>query len=722
MATIPQGWGMNASCSSCYVLEMRSRVAVVAAVAAIWTVAGDVAADPVTVTIVAPASSAVVGDAIPLSVNVAATFDVSSVVATCPGFSALNLTYAGVPGKWSGTYVLTGAGYGHRTITVTATDGTGTTGVGAVDVLHDLPPSLTVTYPLAGALATPGLYVKAACTDDAPGGCSMRAEIDGTDLATGTGSIDTTVAVPSAFDGMTKTLNIHSRDSSGQETVVSRTIAVSIGGLVPIASVAGPIVDADSHRILYNLSGTVHLLDRTTGVDTVVWSGGEAVMPPYLPVWDRSFRALTSVGAVFGAAAGGAVLEWNGTTLISHATSATEVSIGGYYAAWHGPSVAHRLDVRTGAIVDSSGSLIEHVAVAPSGDLFWARSPGSGAGIAYIERVPAAGGAPVSIASTSDPEGYTNAIATDGSATIWWEGSMVPVLQRDTGTGKVKLSDVNYQAVVDGGVVAFDRLSATGTRQVWTRDASGTEKQITFYTTASKLDAFHAPDDVLYVKGSTRYRVVGGGAEQTISPDAGHAVWRDCGWLVVVGNQLFALAAGTSSGGGSCAPASDAGTDGGSDASSGDAGGADVLVDTGDASGDTTVDDSGDTAVDASGDTAVDASGDAGMDSSAGDSSTGVDSTTDSSSDGTLVDTGSDGGASDSGADTPIDGGFDTRDADGSASVGDTADSPDAGEDTGDGGGGGCMVDRAGSRASASSVLAWATLASIGLLFRRRRS
>ncbi len=406
----------------------------------------------------------------------------------------------------------------------------------------DAPPVISLASPRPLEAVSSQVTVSATCTDDGPGGCSMRVMREGHLLYAGprgASSVETMIDL-SEHDGSKVELVVEAWDDRHQGS--SRTVAVLVEAspkLVPHAIAKGQVCDVDLERILYQAAdGT--LVEHRLSDDS----------ERRLPTPDDHDYGTPVCGESF-LAPGGAVIR---------TPSWAHWSNDGATETWWALGLEHAGDrVLT---VDGAGALVvrnlaqgveETVvmagappighAVAEDGTVAYQLSPGQ----ELFVRVP--GQAPESIGAVPDvplPRIRGNHIifrvktgATESKLSLWdgattidltapnssWIGSVVP------------LAGADYDA--RGDFVVFARPDALGARQLWLRDLAGSETIVTPEGGATDILGIGSNGHVSYRKADAIYLWSLAQGGMRIGSDAGRVLWSGADMFVVYGQDVF---------------------------------------------------------------------------------------------------------------------------------------------------------------------------------------
>jgi len=518
-----------------------------------FCLAGLSAAD-VSVTILAPESGQLVGDALEVEATIASTFEVAAAVAMVEDRSA-PLTY-GPENSWIVTLSLAGLARGEKTLVVTVTDVFGNVGQGTRSFVYDRPPSLDVVEPLDFSVARPQIWVEASCSDDDPAGCAaVKVEVvgrydpcvDGGDLLRTTDGSPVASSVSLAdYDGYQMRLNLVAFDSAGQETCVQREVYVeSSTRLLPVESVPGRIFDFDAQRILFLEGSTLKIRDRATVLDTTVLDD-----PDHAP----TLGYLTPTGAVFvdqpASVTGAWIYDWNEGQLldVGPPNSVSSLRVRGDYGIWNDGILLHLRHFPTAqddVIATDAGNWKNDLT--PDGTVaYWNRD---------YQIFCVQGG--ISTQLTSDVDLWNVYPVTDGVNTVYKKirdqvGADEYQVALHSPAGETLLTPATTKDVlspplgyaVSNGWVAFTREGSGGQWQVWLRSPGGVESQLTFWGDESRIDSLSSAG-VVVVQHQKRLHLASPGApalpETEIGSALGESVWVDATLYRVVGRTLFVL-------------------------------------------------------------------------------------------------------------------------------------------------------------------------------------
>jgi hypothetical protein len=435
----------------------------------------------------------------------------------------------------------------------------------------DPKPTLTVTAPIDGVLASPDIRVTAQCEDDRPG-CTISVTGNSASLAVGIGAIDTIVRPP---DGEV-TLRIHATDATGnQVTTVERTIVViSNPQLKPVVSVSGTLFDVDATRLLVwdrDASPRVlRLIDRATNASQIIWTSPD-------PGTGAINGFLTPTGAIFShgqSPVGAALREWRDNTLLHLGSIFWEtLHVKGPWATFtRMPSpccapnevIVRNLTTGTDSFVFDT-HWFGFSDLLPDGRVFYSTEYSSTPRYEIMAFNP---GPPASNTQVTDtPHGNVDPVS-DGTNVVFsrspddgnlnlngpWSIVMKPiggpeiVLAEDVFSLAGFSSGQNYRAA--GGYVAFTRWDAhKDNLHTWLRSPDGTERQISSMTHGyTTIEALHENGDVIYSEYSldyapwlVRYLARPDGTKVDLGTPFGEPIWIADGWSLKTSAHLIAI-------------------------------------------------------------------------------------------------------------------------------------------------------------------------------------
>lgn len=527
--------------------------------------AGTARAEPtpptVTVTFLQIALSAV-DTVLAVSVQVASPYQVALVEGTVAGHTFPLTAYSSPAGSgFRGTVPLGGLPYGTYPLTVTATDVFGETGTGTADYPHDLPPQLTVHAPSEGSVTSGLLRIRAVCVDDAQGGCSVRARVScngcgeiGTETAQD--SLDTIVDV-SSLDSAELTVRVDATDAYGHNVYYLEIVYMvnNIYLIIERTFEDGQVAALDAGRVLL---GQRPFFVSTQGsawrglriFDRTALSYSDVPMPPGEgALQDETF--LTDGGIAFLSTSltndGAGIYVWQNGSLARVGTSYdyTSVDAAGDYIVWS-PETSrlqrHRISTSQSGHIASAVSLgsYRRPTVSAEGSVLFA----SGGQMRLYRNLQTIGLGLVStypVPVFDEEDGYYQTGTSIRRVAVGESASSLV-----TGTGSLPYFRARF--VVANGWVSFERRHPGDLYQVWLYNPDGSERQVSFFSTSSSLEAVSPTGQSLFVHEGTRYLDDGVGLASPVGPALGTGYWDGSGWKVAIGNTLFALSSAPTAG------------------------------------------------------------------------------------------------------------------------------------------------------------------------------
>jgi putative cell wall-binding protein len=315
--------------------------------------------------------------------NPVSTYQISEVTATVDE-KETNLTYNqnaytnnGVnnPG-WTGQLNLDGLTPGVKTLTVTVTDGYGSSASNQTSFTYALPPNLTVDSPQDAQFSNGQLQIKAEASDPAGENCTIKvyeafANYDtGTLLTQSVNNIDTIVDL-NKYNGQQIVLRFEATNDSGVTTTVYRNVTVDNSSLLnKQVQVDGQILDYKDNKLLYKTNNNeLKIRDLSTSVDTSIYS--DSVNTP-----DMGY--LTPYGALFLVKRDtnyDTLFEYKNNKLTNLGKVDNQMKpfkVNGQYAIWNQDSMLYLINLDNDQItLVSNNAALRLNDVAPNGDVFY---------------------------------------------------------------------------------------------------------------------------------------------------------------------------------------------------------------------------------------------------------------------------------------------------------------------------------------------------------------
>lgn len=512
-----------------------------------------------------PVPAQIVGARFVVSVEITSFFQLTSVVAQVEGLTD-ELTYIPASDEWEGFFdVGDMPSPSYRIVHYTATDAAGNLARTAVLVRLDRLPVVTMTAPLDDALAAPSLRVVATCADDNPAGCeSLTISVsDGARTITkavGQASVDQVISL-AEFEGQVVDLRAGGmdvvQDRIHRTPSVIRTVYVDASPhLSPVASSGdGTLTDANATDLLVVDGGdlessvptdTLRLVDRASGQSTVLYS----------VLHERAREgALFPGGVIFhtrGDDVVGTLREWRNGALSVLASGVSEVGfkVKGPYAVWSGSGETIRRQLPSGT----------NVTVIPGGPVSDVAATGE---VVYSSSQPYEvflfdGSMATQLTTDGGGEVGNTAPVTDGIHVVYQRRNFAPspfpgsIRLSDPGGEITLASDIDrspfglepgddYQ--VNDGWIAFARLDAASSQQIWRRSPAGMESQVSAFGSSSTIESMGPSGEIVFTSEATgttrRYRALVGDSPTDIGSDLGRPIYIDGQLHVMMGATLL---------------------------------------------------------------------------------------------------------------------------------------------------------------------------------------
>lgn len=488
-------------------------------------------------------------DTLNISVRVSSTYQLTGVSYRAFGDSE-SLTYS--PSCWPSScwyanVPLGTASFGVHDVVVSATDVFSNTEDEVFRVTVDRPPQVTVTEPRPGTVAATDVRITASCVDDAPQGCAgfeISLPQVGVVISQGANDVNLTYSM-AAWTGQTRQIVFRGWDRNGFVDVVRLVEVVPAGRLAQEATATGTVLDYDGTRTLHlDEQNVLRMLSGANDarLDSL---GGPLIAASVVPQG--------AIAAVETATNAYRLYAWKGGPAADlGSVSAARFSTAGNYVAWIDGGSGLRLhNLATGATT--------LIAALPNGGTFAAAADGS---VIYTGYDAAARGvwrysAGTSTMLPSDTAYDHREPVTDGSLTVYARSAIsqvspASILLNDGTTQNVLAPATSIITVtagphyqVNGGWVTFVQVDAQNRPQVWTRSPADVLRQITFFTTPSRVDALGADGSVVVVNAEQGrfYAPPTGPASgyTNVGTLSGRVVWRNGSYYVLIGRHVFRI-------------------------------------------------------------------------------------------------------------------------------------------------------------------------------------
>lgn len=511
------------------------------------TVSAPVAPSFIDATILAPKSGALVPDAVSVAVQVRSTYEVSGVTARI-GDSETALSFdprAYWGPAFVGTVSLVGKPTGPYTLDVRAADVRGNVDDASVNVKHDNPPALSITSPAEGAVALPTVRYDARCTDDQPG-CTIKMFVGGYLRADAPAAVSGSLDLSSFAGKLGSKVDVvfRSYDSAGQLTQDGRSVyAENPARLTIVKEVAGEILDADEHRLLFveheQTNDVLMIYDRSTG-------SSEGIPLPENTVMNGKFAYLTPGGAIIETRpreqlnlGPGRLYHWRlGALTDLGLVELNTLAVSGSHAIWQDGLRLYRIHADSG-----SQALVSEYAdmgsVAVDGTVVFI----SGSNQQVIRD---RGGQQTTLTSDDVQKAWP---LTDGENTLYATGLMYQ--QNDVvllaGNTRVELvrRDASFTPPrsyqLRNGWAAYVDVGAQQQWHVFTRSPTGTITRHTDFAQSSYIDTLGDNGEVMIIhRDQYRYFSRGNGPVE-VSSSYGESYRLSGAWYLAIGTAFMSV-------------------------------------------------------------------------------------------------------------------------------------------------------------------------------------
>ncbi len=509
-------------------------------------------AGSISINFISPQLNQVYGNSLPIEVSVVSTFQVNSVVADVNGHLA-TLIYDIGSGHFSGNLLLTGLPEGiSYPLTVTVTDIFNTQQQASVNFIYANPPGIDFIYPLSWSNAYPLLPLKVICTGIDTS--TLRIKIDfGSQHVFDmnfSNTIDTVLQLSPAASSF-GVMYITATDKWGQVSSTSRTILYDNNiFLSPKYTGTDKIFDFNYGKALeVNAQYQGRIVDISTANTEQVGNG------LYHRIDNESLTYLTPYGVIYGQNQNEHPYDWNNGVLYSIAGKKS-VRASGQYATFEKISGPNQSDVYLRNLATQSDQLIgtyyeyfEDECVAPNGVVVYRNDQfnlirykngtlttlTNNAGFTLFNEFPLTDGNYVV---------YLKNLAMFNEYSIYLHNGISEILLSDLGAytpGESPQAGVNYQ--VNNKFVAYSKPGNSGQLQVWLRDTTGSNAQVTFFNTSSTIEGLAPNGDIVYKNDGIRYYVKKGIIQtpRPLGAALGKLCYRDSSWYVIEGRYIYKL-------------------------------------------------------------------------------------------------------------------------------------------------------------------------------------
>ncbi len=512
----------------------------------------------ISITFITPQSNYVLANTFNIEVSVVSTFQVTTVTAEVSGHQT-TLIYDNGSGNFLGNLSLAGLteGISYQLI-VTATDIFNTQQPASINIIYANPPGINFISPLSYTNAYPSLPVKVNCTGVDTSTLGIKIDIGFQHVfdMSFSNSIDTVIELNPAVTGSYGVMYITATDKWGQVSSTSRAIIFENNFfLSPVYTGTDKIVDFNYNKALevnYLYQGKI--TEINTNIATLVNNG------LYNRIDNEGLTFLTPYGVIYGENQNAHPYDWNNGVLYSvgpgDGTTSKSIHANGQYAVWQRISGPNQTDVYLRNLATHSDQVIgtfyeffEDKYVSANGVVVYTNDQLNIMRYKNGSLVPLTGNAGFTIYNTNP--------ITDGNYVVYLKSDMMfnnPSIYLHDGSSEIELSFMgsfspgegprpgpNY--LVNNKFVAYTKPGTSGQLQVWLRDSTGVNTQVTFFNTSSTIEGLAPNGDIVYRNDGIRYYVKKGVIQlpRPLGPALGKLCYRDSSWYVIEGRYVKKL-------------------------------------------------------------------------------------------------------------------------------------------------------------------------------------
>jgi hypothetical protein len=512
-------------------------------------------------TIVAPTVNMVVSNIAVIKASVSSTYQVT-VLATA-GNQQTTLVYNQSSKYFEGTIAtnaITGIQQGDTvTITVSVTDIQNNQQSKSVNVIYDLPPTLTIKEPLNESVARPLLPLKIYVADKDT--CSVTVVYNFVTIFSGKvkDSLSTILNFAASGGGTAGDLTVTVSDKRNQKSAAGLTIYADTNSAMVEYFVADTkIIDFNYDKVLVASGALISPVidDRLIypAIISIPGSQRETITLRSALHTERCF--LTPFGAVLTGRDSSNFTQnfswgydWNNQAIYKlqngNLNSGISLVAAGNYAIWSDGSSLFRRDLatRTNLLISNSAINIGNDLAANGAVAF------SGGGNARLY----SNGTSTALSATTNNKINVNPV-TDGKNVVYTKqdpcctGQKFSIYMASPGVAETELSNLGTKSVsassyyqANNKYIAYVKLGTSGQTNVWLRDTSGNHSQLSFLGQDAFIEKLGANGDVLIRTTQKRYMATRNGSLKEFPNFYGDVYYRDSSWYLALGRVLYKL-------------------------------------------------------------------------------------------------------------------------------------------------------------------------------------
>ncbi|HYF29923.1 MAG TPA: T9SS type A sorting domain-containing protein [Chitinophagaceae bacterium] len=505
---------------------------------------GSTAKSQITVNIINPAHLQVVEDNLSIRATVTSNFQLNTVTATVSGRQT-TLVFNAATG-WTGQLNLAGLPLDTLNVVVEATDVFSNSNSANRDFIHDQAPVFTLDSILHGSLARPLIRVKGSATDnmDSVQLTVLVNNAAGTyTVGTFYNSVDTVIDL-SQDEGRSVFVRVVARDKVNLTNTHSGEVFVeSSPYLEEIFSSTSMIADFNYNKVFTGddtSPGNLRLIDITTNAtENIPYSGGITTSGQFLTM---KRHIITPQGVLFPQH------EWNNGMLYQLPYTVFG-SQGNFALLYANDSLYIRdLTTRENTFITKSNQF-RGGDVGANGVAFYGVARG------VLQNLEKWENNSISVLLSNHADTSKMWPRTDGQYVAYSKlisPNTVRIAMHD-GTSEIELSDLGNvppdqsqnRFRVKNKFVAYIKTMPGGVDQVWLRDSTGANIQLTFFGNDSEFEELGENGDVTFLRPAPvtdrRWHSTKTGVLQEIGGGLGIPVFRDTAWYFAIGRKLLKL-------------------------------------------------------------------------------------------------------------------------------------------------------------------------------------
>ncbi len=503
--------------------------------------------------IISPSLNQLTDTVLYIQASVTSEYEIASFTGTVNS-TQTTLTYA--DGYFRGALSLANLPKDTLLLTVTASDAFNNVGIDSVYFIYAPPPKVVINYPLNWSNTYPSVPLKGFCMSSDTCTLTVTIFIDGQAFFSKdfTNAADTVVTInPGTNRYNDGYVQFTATDKWGQASNTRRTIFYNNNPYLREAyQCENKIIDFNFNKILYT--------DNETGIIEDINTKEKSFIQGAYPD-DPANSFLTPYGAIFGkSGAWERVYEWNNDSLYQFG-SYHNVHTAGQYATWLGgfnntnyDLYFRNLSTRTDTLIASNYCIhggCEDNCLAENGLVAYRNQWHN------IDKF--ANSTTTAVTSDQVNSGRINSNpVTDGKNIVYinqYDFADSPVYIRlNNGFTDIVLSALEapvywnergqrsfYQ--VNNNYIAYCKKGSSGQIQIWLRDTSGSERQLTFFSNDSYIGFLNPLGDVIFNYGGKMLLLTNGGQLKELGELSGieQYYYRDSAWYILLGRHLYKL-------------------------------------------------------------------------------------------------------------------------------------------------------------------------------------